>query len=256
MKHILGTEGQAALQSLLDTRALLAFDFDGTLAPIVADPKTARSPLPVARALRTLAQWWPIAVITGRAVADMSERLGFEPYLVVGSHGAEDPTSPDAVDPSRLDEVRIALESEAGQVLRQAGVVVEDKGQSMALHYRLARDREGAREAALLFVQGLGESIATFEGKMVLNIVVAGAPHKGDAVLGLARRLGAESVFFVGDDVNDEPVFRCAAPNWVTIKVGREPHSAARFFLDSSAEMAVLLDLCVKLSQRPAGGPG
>lgn len=254
MKHILGVEGEAALQALLNTRALLAFDFDGTLAPIVADPKMARTPLPAARALRTLAQSWPIAVVTGRAVADMPERLGFEPMAVVGSHGAEDPTLPENVDPARLDVVRLALASDEGRALRDAGVQVEDKGHSMALHYRLARDRERAHLASLDFVRGLGDAVGIFEGKMVVNIVLPDSPHKGDAVLSLARRIGAESVLFVGDDVNDEPVFRVAAPNWVTIKVGRDPHSAARFFLDSAAEMAVLLDLCVKLSAKAGSG--
>jgi trehalose 6-phosphate phosphatase len=250
MKHVLGAEGQAALQDLLASEPLLVFDFDGTLAPIVPDPQSARMLLPVARSLRTLARRWPVAVVTGRAIADVRSRLDFDPWAIVGSHGAEDPCSPDASDPRRLDLVRIALQADGGLGLKQAGVMVEDKGQSMALHYRLARDRDLAHAAALLFVQSLGDAVAAFEGKMVVNIVAPDAPHKGDAVLRLLQRSGATSLLFVGDDVNDEPVFRCAMPSWVTVKVGREAHSAARFFIDSTAEMAIMLDLCVKLSQR------
>jgi len=252
MKHVLGAEGQAALQTLLSGPALLVFDFDGTLAPIVADPQSARMLLPVARALRVLSTHWPVAVVTGRAIADVEDRLDFEPWAVVGSHGAEDPGSPRSVDPSSLDGVRAALQAGGAQALRQAGVMVEDKGMSLALHYRLARDRVGAHTAALAFARSLGAGVAVFEGKMVVNLVPPDAPHKGDAVMGLLQRSGASNVLFVGDDVNDEPVFRCAMPSWVTVKVGREAHSAARYFIDSTAEMAIMLDLCVKLSQRPA----
>lgn len=252
MKHVLGAEGQAALQSLFASHPILVFDFDGTLAPIVPDPQSARILLPVARALKALAKHWPVAVVTGRAVSDVRDRLGFEPWAIVGSHGAEDPASPDAVDPARLDAVRAALASEAGRLMQQAGVQVEDKGHSMALHYRLARDRDVAHQAAWRFAQSLGDAVTLFEGKMVVNLVVPGAPHKGDAVLSLMRRSGANGVLFVGDDVNDEPVFQCAAPDWVTIKVGRDPHSAARYFLDSTGEMAVMLDFCVKLAAQGA----
>ena len=87
---------------------------------------------------------------------------------------------------------------------------------------------------------------------MVLNIVVPGSPHKGDALWRLVQRSGAESLMFVGDDVNDEPAFQSAAPDWLTIKVGRDAHSAARFFLDSTAEMAVLLELCARSTRRSA----
>jgi trehalose 6-phosphate phosphatase len=250
MKHVLGAEGQAALHGLLSTRALLAFDFDGTLAPIVADPRTARIALPVSRALRALSTRWPIAVVTGRTVADVSERLGFDAWAIVGNHGAEDLAFPNEVDPARLDGVRQALESEAGRRLLEAGVLFEDKGKSMALHYRLARDRERAFEAAWRFARELGPSVEVFDGRMVLNIVVPGAPDKGDALQRLVKRCGADAALFIGDDINDEPAFRSAEPHWVTIKVGREAQSAARFFLDATAEMAVLLDHCVKVMSR------
>lgn len=250
MKHVLGPEGQSALQALFAARPILVFDFDGTLAPIVPDPQAARILLPVARALKTLSQRWPVAVVTGRAIFDVRDRLGFEPWAIVGSHGAEDPASPQAVDPARLDVVRGALTGELGLRMSQAGVQVEDKGHSMALHYRLARDRDMAHQAALTFAQSMGDVVALFEGKMVVNLVLPDAPHKGDAVQSLMSRSGADCALFVGDDVNDEPVFKCAAPDWVTIKVGRDAHSAARYFLDSTGEMAVMLDYCVKLDAR------
>ncbi|MFT3856333.1 MAG: trehalose-phosphatase [Aquabacterium sp.] len=251
MKHILGNEGRSALAVLLHAPALLAFDFDGTLAPIVADPTSARTPLPIVRALRTLSEHHLLAVITGRTVVDVQQRLGFEPWAVVGNHGAEDPACPpgELPLPTELDGVRQALGAAAGRQLAQAGVMVEDKGTSMALHYRLARDREGARQAAWHFVAPMREALDVFEGKMVLNLMPRGAPDKGCALQRLAARAPSRQVLFVGDDVNDEPAFHQARPDWVTIKVGRDARSAARFFLDATAEVATLLDVCVRLTQ-------
>src|SRR5690242_16341081 len=90
MRHLFSTEGEQALEAVMRQRPLLAFDFDGTLAPIVARPDEAHVPLEVSHGLAELAQALPVAVITGRSVADVRPRLGFEPRYVVGNHGAED----------------------------------------------------------------------------------------------------------------------------------------------------------------------
>ncbi|MFO1286603.1 MAG: trehalose-phosphatase [Rubrivivax sp.] len=91
MQHLFTPQGEAALAALLRRRPLFGFDFDGTLAPIVAEPAAARIPPSVTGRLRLLAELAPVAVISGRAIDDLRQRLGFEPRHVVGSHGAEDP---------------------------------------------------------------------------------------------------------------------------------------------------------------------
>ena len=94
MKHLFTTEGEIALQAVMRLRPLLAFDFDGTLAPIVARPDEARVAEAVSRGLAALARDLPVAIITGRSVADVRPRLGFAPHYVIGNHGAEDPVEP------------------------------------------------------------------------------------------------------------------------------------------------------------------
>ncbi len=74
--HIFSAEGQAALTQLLQQRALLAFDFDGTLAPIVTQPAQARLSQAVAARLAALATRLPVAVIRGRSLADLRQRTG------------------------------------------------------------------------------------------------------------------------------------------------------------------------------------
>ncbi|MBN8511137.1 MAG: trehalose-phosphatase [Burkholderiales bacterium] len=245
MKHLFEPEGRAALAALMRERPLLAFDFDGTLAPIVARPAAARIPAAVAQRLRRLAERLPVAVVSGRAVADLRQRLGFEPRFVVGSHGAEDGFDPAAsrARMRRLDPLRERLKQH-GAAIAAAGVSVEDKGQSLALHYRLAPDRARARALIAELLAGAGPDLEVFGGKMVENAVAAGSPDKAQAVRQLVARLGTGHAFFAGDDVNDEPVFAAAPAHWLTVRIGRgDQASKARYFLDSPAEMAVALQV-------------
>ncbi len=78
---------------------------------------------------------------------------------------------------------------------------------------------------------------------MVVNQVAARAPDKGHAVVSLVERCGVHGAVFVGDDINDEPVFARAEPSWLTVRVGRDdPNSRAMFVLDHYGEVATLLD--------------
>ena len=254
MKHLFSPDGRHALKDVLQREPLLAFDFDGTLAPIVARPDDARVPVPLARRLAQLTQLRPVAVVTGRRIADVVDRLGFVPQFLVGNHGAEDAARP--ADPRALaamDRLRTLLDARA-PVLQAAGVSVEDKGLSVALHYRLAADRAHAQTAIDDALAALDATLERFGGKCVVNVAPAGVPDKGEAVTALQERSGAGAVVFVGDDVNDEAVFRRAGPRWLTVRIGRDdPQSAARFFLDSQAEVATLLqDMLEQLSQRRA----
>ncbi len=243
MQHLFTPEGEAALAAALRQRPLLAFDFDGTLAPIVARPADARLSQAVSARLKALAAQLPVAIVTGRAVQDVRGRLGFEPTYIVGSHGAEDPDDPaaGAAHAHRLDRLRDRLRARQAE-LATAGVVVEDKGASLALHYRLARQRDRAQALITDVLSPRDPDWCIFGGKMVVNVTSRDAPDKATAVHALVARCGAASAVFAGDDINDEPVFESALPGWLTIRIGRaERTSRARYFLDSPSEMAMLL---------------
>jgi trehalose 6-phosphate phosphatase len=242
MKHLFAPEGRQEITAVLQRRPLLAFDFDGTLAPIVLRPDDARVAAPVARALARLGTAHPIAIVTGRRVADVAPRLGFTPAFIVGSHGAEGLSGEPLEDfEAALTDARRRLADHAA-ALGRAGVLVEDKGSSIALHYRMAADRVLALRSIDAVLADLGPEARTFGGKFVVNVVAAAAPDKGVAMLRLVARANAGAALFVGDDVNDEAVFEIAPPHWLTVRVGRaEGGSRARYFLDSHDEMATLL---------------
>jgi trehalose 6-phosphate phosphatase len=245
MRHLFTPEGDAALAAFLQQPVLLAFDFDGTLAPIVSHPGDARPSPTVSARLHELSKRMPVAIVTGRAVDDVLPRLGFEPHWVVGNHGAEDDADPHASAAliGALEPARELVRQRAAD-LAAADVMVEDKGQSMAWHYRLSKDRDRALALIGELLPQLGPGLSALPGKLVVNVVAADAPDKATAVHRLVARAGVEAAFFAGDDVNDEPVFAAAEPHWLTIRVGSppDPASAARFGLDSPAQLAMLLD--------------
>lgn len=243
MRHLFCTEGEEALQAVMRLKPLLAFDFDGTLAPIVERPDDAHVPEAVSSSLQRLSELLPVAVITGRSVADVKQRLGFHPKYIMGNHGAEDPTlGPPSSASQALDAIRQRIELRA-DMLRRCGVEVEDKQFSMALHYRRAPDAGTALVCIEDLLQGTEPAIKRFGGKFVVNVMAVGLPDKGDALATLVRREGAGGAVFVGDDVNDEAVFMRATPHWLTVKVGRDdPLSRAMFFLDSESELAQVLE--------------
>ena len=249
---LFSAEGEVALADLLLLRPLMAFDFDGTLAPIVARPEDARIPKGVTTRLHALAARLPVAIVTGRALADLQGRLGFEPRFVVGNHGAEDSLDParNALLADRLEGLRYRALERAAE-LSAAGVLFEDKGASVALHYRLARDRARAQTLIDDLLSPADPALCVFAGKMVVNVTAADAPNKAHAVHALVARSGAGAAFFAGDDINDEPVFGSAPAHWLTVRVGRDGvASKARFCVDGPSEMPVLLDKLLAILAR------
>lgn len=246
MRHLFSPLGHQSLSTVMQLKPLLAFDFDGTLAPIVPRPDDAKVSISIANKLAQLAERLPVAIVTGRSIADVQPRLGFEPAYIIGNHGAEDPFDA-ALDTDRLAHIeqlnwlrhKVSLEADR---LLAAGVSVEDKLHSIAIHYRLAKDRELARATIESFLQGMPLGLHIFGGKCVVNVVSEAAPDKGKAVQHLLQRTGRSAAVFMGDDLNDEAVFTIAPGHWLTVRIGREnPASKAQFFLDSHAEVATML---------------
>ncbi len=252
MRPLATPEGQAALEALMARRPLLAFDFDGTLAAIVAHPDDARPALAVTHRLAALSERLPVAVVSGRRVADLRARLGFEPRYLVGNHGAEGlPGRPPAAESGGDAALRALRDRLAGQapVLQAAGVTLEDKGDSLALHFR----RAAAPVAALRLIRRLlappDDRLRIFGGKRVVNVVPRGAPDKAMAMMAIAQDCGADAALFAGDDLNDEPVFAAAPPQWLTLRVGcRGAGSQARWCIAGPSQMAPLLQRLLDLA--------
>ncbi len=248
MKHILSRESVEILAEFAWSRVLLAFDFDGTLAPIVEDRDAARVRQRTRALLERLCRLYPCAVISGRAKADVERRLSGMPLRrVIGNHGLE-PGEHLGDFARTVDAVRPAIEA---ALAAHPGVDVEDKRFSLAIHYRRSRRKREAREAIRAAVASSPLPMRSVAGKLVVNVVPEGAAHKGDALTRLRAEEGADTALYVGDDVTDEDVFQLDQPGrLLSIRVGRSKSSAAPFFVRDQREIDPLLAKLVDLRSR------
>lgn len=250
MTPILSPAAAAVLDEIARDRTLLAFDFDGTLAPIVAD-RAAAALRPATRdLLRTTALLYPCAVVSGRTRADVAARLAGLPLVaVVGNHGAEPGFGP--VD-RRLAERVAGWRGALAPLLAAAeGVELEDKRLGVALHYRNAASPTEAARAIDRAVAAL-DGARVIRGNAVVNAVPAEAPTKGDAVRALCDRLGVRVAVYVGDDSTDEEAFRSEAVRFA-IRVGAHDASSAGWSLGSQEEVDDLLRALVDARARLDG---
>lgn len=250
MKAILHEEARETLDLLARDRALLVFDFDGTLAPIVEARADAAIPDSTRALLRVVSLLYPCAVVSGRSRADLAPRLEGIPFVAfTGNHGAEAGFGPVDRGPRRVVEGWVeALANELGDL---PGVELEDKGLSVAVHYRGAPDGVVAERRVRAAAARL-EGVRVFGGRSVVNVVPVGAPDKGAAVGDLLRRIGAGKAMYVGDDVTDEDAFG-AEGVVVSVRVGWREGSAAEWFLPAQADVDALLEALVAARRRVDG---
>jgi trehalose 6-phosphate phosphatase len=238
VKNILGDKQRPILDAFLRRRVLVAFDFDGTLAPIVSRPAKAGLPAKTRRLIEEVAALYPCVVISGRARSDVLERVSGIPLRAVfGNHGIEPVRNPRATR-RWVDRWLVRLREGLPSI---PGLIVEDKGTSLALHYRQARNRPKVRRILLHAAKGLPH-VRIVEGKMVVNVLPAGTGNKGTALVGACRRLRCECAIYVGDDDNDEDAFALASQGRLLgIRVGRSRNSKAEYFLPRQTAINQLL---------------
>jgi len=198
-----------ALPVVRGSRLGIFLDFDGTISELARTPDESRISAESAQALESLVHKVAlVAVVSGRAAADLSEKVGLEDVVYVGSHGAESLTagvrqvSHEAAEYSR--RITTVLDGLKGTT-DGPGIYWQNKGLSAAVHFRLSPDPEGVRDSlavALNSVPGVDE-LGVSWGKRVLELRAPVGGHKGDALRKLALDHTLDSAIFVGDDTID-----------------------------------------------------
>ena len=250
---------KARLQAVPELQEHCGFflDIDGTLLDIADDPGLIRVDDGLVGLLKELARasGGALALISGRSVADIDRLLADAGFCVAGQHGAERRDFSGTMH--RHDVSRAALEEARRRfgllAAKHPGVVLEDKGVNLALHFRSAPGlRAEMQDAVRSLARELGGEFEVQLGKMVVELRPTGK-DKGAAIaefLGEAPFRGRTPVF-VGDDLTDEFGFQLI--NRVgghSVKVG-EGKSAARWRLpDSAAVRAWLADFAARSGER------
>jgi trehalose 6-phosphate phosphatase len=231
---------------------LLAFDYDGVLAPLVRDPEGTLMRRTTRDLLARLARHYPVAAVSGRSWAH-TRRLteGVAPYLV-GNHGFE-LLHARPVPAAVLRQVRGWRRQLEADLAGVPGIHFEDKRSTLAVHYGLARSWRRSEQAAYAAANRLSGT-RLVAGKKVLNVLPRRFPNKGDALRALLARLELGAALYVGDDVTDEDAFAVGAPLVLGVHVG-PGRSLAPWRIQSQGRIDELLARLLALRQ-PGRGPG
>jgi len=215
-------------------------DVDGTLAPIVARPDLAEVPEETRAVLRRLVgRYALVACISGRTGADAYRLVGVGGIFYVGVHGLE--LAPEA------DAWRAPLRAFA----ELDWPWIEDKGLTVALHWREAPDEEAARrELEAVAERARGSGLETRWGRKVLELRPPVDADKGTAVRSLLAEHGLRRALYAGDDTTDLDAFRgldgCEVAVRVAVASAEAPaglREAADLVVASPSELMTLLTL-------------
>ncbi|HEY8431103.1 MAG TPA: trehalose-phosphatase [Sandaracinaceae bacterium] len=245
-------EELASRVAALPRPLLIALDVDGTLAPIVPDPASARVPDEVVAALRKIAAvpGVAVAIVTGRDAAQLARMVELESAFRAVEHGravlapGEDESGEiDAAARARLERFRAI----AAARFVPRGARIEEKRGAIVVHVRELAERDEDESRAILREAARAAADAGLfarEGRQVLEAQLAPA-DKGAALLEIARRTGAASVVYAGDDRTDEPAIALASARGIGVFVRSserpDPPEGASAVVDGTGEVAAFL---------------
>jgi alpha,alpha-trehalase len=254
MKHLFDQ-----LHGLEDLRlgAILLFDYDGTLTPIVERPELAVLHPGMRKLLRSLVKHYKVAIISGRSLADIKKMVGPAGIYYAGNHGFEisGPKTRLALPQAKcarptIHKICRELKSMSRGI---EGVIIEDKGVTASVHYRLvARSKikilkETFNEVVKPYVRSGGVRVTV--GKKVFEIRPNVEWDKGRAVLWIINVADPKKKLiplYFGDDQTDEDAFLALKDKGVTVLVSKkQKKSHAKFFLRDVGEVKMFLEKLV-----------
>ena len=221
---------------LSETAVLL--DIDGTLVDLAPTPREVWVPPGLSKTLNRLLQRTngALALVSGRSLNDIDLIFAPDQYPAVGGHGAEMRLDPDSeAVASHAPPMDKELKRRLAAIAKLSpGILLEDKGYSLALHYRLAPHAEKAIYEAISLIRAdlPNAPIEVLPGKCVFEIKHSGFT-KASGVLELMTHepFRGRRPFFIGDDVTDESVFAIMPDlDGLAFSVGRRARGVAGHF--------------------------
>ncbi len=269
LEHLLSAWSNITRQLKDASHILLLTDYDGTLTPIVERPELANLSEETRRLLEALAHQpkLTVAIISGRALADLRNRVKIDGIIYAGNHGLEIEGGGIRFVNPLAEESRPILRT-IHYVLSQAvraikGVLVEDKGLSLSVHYRqVAESETGEVKGILEQIVGGARAVRKVRvttGKKVYEVSPAVDWDKGKAVKLLMKKYGKGGrrsgllPIYLGDDLADEDAFRVIEEygNGISVFVGEAGQDiVARYFVESPAEVTNFLGMLLDYSRR------
>jgi len=252
MKHLLDA-WDTILETLHRKQFLIFLDYDGTLAPIVSIPHKARMSKGMKNVLRRLSENknCRIAIISGRSLNNLKNRVGLQNITYAGCHGFE-------LEGTALGKQHLVSSRWRGflrqlygdlrrNLCRVKGTLVEYKGISISVHYRLVSRKN------LPFVHRVLEDLTRkhtalndlqiIPAKKVIEIMPPARWDKGKCVSRIISNLKPGRLYrkfipvYIGDDVTDEDAFKVLRNKGLTVFVGKPGRTAAKYYLQDTGEV-------------------
>lgn len=229
----------------MNNTKLLLLDFDGTLAPIVKLPREAKLPSETKKLLQQLSEKKGvyIAIISGRKLDDIKEKIGLQNIIYGGNHGLEGEFFGEKYSLPVPDKMLLTLKTIKKQMTQIAaefkGVLIEDKDLTLSIHYRLA-NKQQVPEIKLLISRILkpyivSKLISIIEEKKVIDIIPNLKCNKGSFAALIIKKITDRiktrpEVIIIGDDRTDEDIFQ-KFKKGISFRVGIESNSKAKYRL-------------------------
>ena len=247
---------RSVVDRLARTRLAIFLDYDGTLTPIVRDPNGAVLSSETHKVIAKLGSIFPVTILSGRDVGFLKRMVGLKNVIYAGSHG---------FDVSFWDEKKIGKTRNwkeflpnlnlAEEFLRQelsglAGVLVERKRFSIAVHYRrVTKSNQAVLKKRFNKIALQFPALKICFGKMILELLPNVDWNKGTTLLSLVEILDPKALpVFIGDDLTDEDAFRVIKDKGAGILVGKSKrYTSARYSLRNHSEVRVFLEQLIRI---------
>lgn len=244
-------------------RVFIFLDYDGTLAPIVREPKAAKLPSATKKTLRQLAgkKKFILGVVSGRLLSDIKKRLGLKNIVYAGSHGLEIEYKKKRLLPKDKLQTKskLVLKKAKSQLAKNlkgiSGVILEDKGLILAVHYRkvaLTKQKRVVKIFKELSKPFLSTKLLKIgSGKKVLELRPNIAFTKADSVNFFHKKFKKtknDLTLFFGDDLTDEDVFKILKKPDLGVRIGLNRSSQAKYYLSTPKQLSQYLRYISKLS--------
>lgn len=266
MQYLFSDWNKIVSRIKLASHVLLLFDYDGTLTPIVKRPELAILSEESRQLLKALSykRHFIVGVVSGRGLSDIQSKVGVNDIIYVGNHGFEiEGLGLNYVHPIDNDEIKSIIGT-LSQMLNNSlgtirGVIVEHKGLTVSIHYRLVKKKETDTIKNIIQrvieTASLSDKVKITHGKKVYEIRPNVHWHKGMATNLIIEKYGSKrrkDVFlpvYVGDDLTDEDAFKLIENyDGVSVYVGGvNPQSIARYYLKTCKEVNKFMKELLKI---------